>query len=51
VPAGAYDEDHHSLWHLVWATGGTDAFDVACTDPTATAEIARHVWSLWQDPG
>ncbi len=47
VPAGGYDDD----LHLVWATGSTDAVDVACTDPAATAEIARHVWSPWQDPG
>jgi hypothetical protein len=47
VPAGAYDADHH----LVWPTGSTDVVDVACTDSTATAEIARHVWSPWQDTG
>ena len=46
VPAGGYDDDHH----LVWATGSTDVVDVACTDPAATAEIARHLWSPWQDP-
>jgi hypothetical protein len=47
VPAGSYDDEHH----LVWATGSTDVVEVACTDPMATAEIARHVWSPWQDPG
>ena len=47
VVAGGYDDDHH----LVWATGSTDVVDVACTDPAATVEIARHVWSPWQDPG
>ena len=46
VPVGGYDDDHH----LVWATGSTDVVDVACTDPTASAEVARHLWSPWQDP-
>ena len=41
----AYDGYHH----LVWATGSTDVVDVACTDPTASAEVARHLWSPWQD--
>ncbi|CAN5477918.1 hypothetical protein BH24ACT7_BH24ACT7_04930 [soil metagenome] len=44
VPTGLVDD----FDHLVWAMGGTDVIDVGCSDPVATADIARNLWSPWQ---